>query len=255
MIACMTLKIIDNTYQSRLKKVERGFTLTEIAIVLGIIGLILGAIWTAAAAAYENNKLNKAQTQLIAIANNMKKYAGAIPTNGNAQTGLCKLGIFPPDMLATPGNCNAGIIDPWGHYVVMNAIDANSYQLQYTTVTKSHCIGLLVRNGNQAAVDAGLIGVSAGAQGTSPGGSMTMTGANLTIPVTPANASDACMTMSNFNGSTINGYSITFTGNAAIFFFQREINSKPPTMSMMMGVPSGQVQPAGWPDPRHSYWR
>ncbi len=35
--------------QKNIQRRNRGFTLTEMAIVLGVIGLILGAIWVAAA--------------------------------------------------------------------------------------------------------------------------------------------------------------------------------------------------------------
>ena len=42
---------------------RRGFTLTEIAIVLGIVGLILGAIWVAAAAVYNNLRVSHADTE------------------------------------------------------------------------------------------------------------------------------------------------------------------------------------------------
>ncbi len=175
----------------------RAFTLTEIAIVLGIIGLILGAIWTAAATVYENNKMNKAQTQIIAIAGAMKQYVNAIPTNGSAQAGLCKFGVFPPDMLSSPGNCDAGIVDPWGHAVTMQAVDSSTYQLQYATMEQSHCIGLLVHNGAQAVADAGLIGVSAGTQASGQGAANT-----LAIPVTPAAATSACPATANLNSDT-----------------------------------------------------
>ena len=50
----------------------RGFTLTEIAIVLGIIGLILGAIWVAAAAVYNNMRVATANTELLQITQAMR---------------------------------------------------------------------------------------------------------------------------------------------------------------------------------------
>src|SRR3984957_16106234 len=57
---------------------RRGFTLTEIAIVLGIIGLILGAIWVAAAAVYNNMRTSKTTTELLDVAQNLRgMYATA----------------------------------------------------------------------------------------------------------------------------------------------------------------------------------
>src|SRR5882762_1552401 len=60
---------------------KRGFTLTEIAIVLGIVGLILGAIWVAAAAVYSNLRTSKATTELLNIVQNVRALyatAGAV---------------------------------------------------------------------------------------------------------------------------------------------------------------------------------
>src|ERR1700733_12022724 len=54
------------------RQTKRGFTLTEIAIVLGIIGLILGAIWVAAAAVYTNMRTSKTTTELLDIVQNVR---------------------------------------------------------------------------------------------------------------------------------------------------------------------------------------
>src|SRR5580700_11353983 len=67
------------------KKEERGFTLTEIAIVLGIIGLILGALWVAAAAVYTNLRTSKTTTQLLTITQNLRAlYATSASVDATA---------------------------------------------------------------------------------------------------------------------------------------------------------------------------
>ena len=48
---------------------QRGFNLVEAAIVLGVVGLVIGGIWTAAAAVNRNMKLNDL-TQAISIMHN-----------------------------------------------------------------------------------------------------------------------------------------------------------------------------------------
>ena len=48
-----------------------GFTLTELAIVVDVIGLILGAIWWAAGNARESQKENDALNRLQTVAQNI----------------------------------------------------------------------------------------------------------------------------------------------------------------------------------------
>src|SRR5271170_6840773 len=70
MLTDMRIKLVGR--KAGHEKEERGFTLTEIAIVLGIIGLILGAIWVAAAAVYTNMRTSKTTTELLDIVQNMR---------------------------------------------------------------------------------------------------------------------------------------------------------------------------------------
>src|SRR5690349_11023145 len=91
---------------------KRGFTLTEIAIVLGIVGLILGAIWVAAAAVYNNLRTSKGTTELLTVVQNVRAlYAtsGLVDQNANMGVGNKNLagaaltyvqgGMFPNDTL------------------------------------------------------------------------------------------------------------------------------------------------------------
>ena len=61
-----------NPIQARPTPRKKGFTLTEIAIVLGIIGLILGAIWVAAASVYQNQRIGHANTALLHTAQSVR---------------------------------------------------------------------------------------------------------------------------------------------------------------------------------------
>jgi prepilin-type N-terminal cleavage/methylation domain-containing protein len=65
------MTLTKTTAQSCRAQRKKGFTLTEIAIVLGIIGLILGAVWTAASGVY-------ASTNAGNFAQSMGQYVAAI---------------------------------------------------------------------------------------------------------------------------------------------------------------------------------
>jgi prepilin-type N-terminal cleavage/methylation domain-containing protein len=92
---------------------RRGFTLTEIAVVLGIVGLILGAIWTAAAHVYQQKKVNQEVEEIQDIVQAVRSlYAtrgvigagtpGVIGAAGCMNTLLVSSNSFPSDMV-TPG--------------------------------------------------------------------------------------------------------------------------------------------------------
>ena len=55
------------------RKYALGFNLIEAAIVLGVIGLIIGGIWVAAAAINENLKVNRTITGVMTIINNVNR--------------------------------------------------------------------------------------------------------------------------------------------------------------------------------------
>ena len=92
---------------------RRAFTLTEIAIVLGIIGLILGAIWTAAARVYVNQRVNKAVTEVLTIANAVRATYSGKGIISSYSVDLTAAGIsfgwFPQDMIQ-----GATAVMPWG---------------------------------------------------------------------------------------------------------------------------------------------
>ena len=101
---------------------RRGFTLTEMAIVMVVIGVVLGGIWIAVSGVNKSMKINQADRQLQVIVSNIRAlYAtrGAISgTNMQDITiPLFNAGIFPSDMPmvgAYPQN-------PWGGATGINA--------------------------------------------------------------------------------------------------------------------------------------
>jgi type II secretory pathway pseudopilin PulG len=138
--------------QSRAEQHEGGFTLTEIAIVLGIMGLILGAIWVAASGVYNNQKVSKANTELMTIAQGVRAMYStqtAVDTAaGTDESGaLATGGVFPNDIVIAGAAAEPYANGPWtGSSIrvfsstVTNTGDA--FQIEFADVPPSACIQL-----------------------------------------------------------------------------------------------------------------
>jgi prepilin-type N-terminal cleavage/methylation domain-containing protein len=147
-----------NPAQERLEQHKKGFTLTEIAIVLGIMGLILGAIWVAASSVYTNQKVQKAATEMVTAVGNIRGLFSETAQTGyataaNITTAVCNAGVFPPDMVV---NCaTPTITDPWtvplaagtGTIVFAQDIAAigaqDGFVVEMTNVPRDACLSLL----------------------------------------------------------------------------------------------------------------
>ncbi len=114
----------------------RGFTLTELAIVLGVIGLVIGLIWSAAGSVYANMRLDKAQQEVIAIEHNVRAlYASrntlATTTNFTELTvALAQAGVVPSEMLVVNPLSMGNQVwttyprSPWGSVVLLQSYGA-----------------------------------------------------------------------------------------------------------------------------------
>jgi prepilin-type N-terminal cleavage/methylation domain-containing protein len=60
-------------------RAAKGFTLTEMVVVIGIFGLVLGAIWAAVGQVNENNKTQKSVSQVMQI---IQGYRSLYAKNG-----------------------------------------------------------------------------------------------------------------------------------------------------------------------------
>jgi len=124
---------------------RRGFTLTEIAIVLGIVGLILGAIWVAAAAVYNNLRTSHANTQILQTAQALRTlYATQNTiTAGDQRQAAITAGAVPSDMV----NLNVApptLINPWGGNMwIEGANNSVGFEIQMNHVPQAACINLV----------------------------------------------------------------------------------------------------------------
>lgn len=97
----------------RQKSIRRGFSLVESAIVLGVVGLVIGGIWVAAETMYENYKVNKTVEGILFVINNTRtlisyresEEIGHLPiaTTQGITEFLSNAGAFPKDWVYTSG--------------------------------------------------------------------------------------------------------------------------------------------------------
>ncbi|HBM91290.1 MAG TPA: hypothetical protein DD400_05400 [Rhodospirillaceae bacterium] len=108
-----------------------GFTLMEIIIVIGIIGFLLGGVWMATASIREQQRINKAFSNIMIIVQNVKSlYARTheISSPGNFNTtNMVTAGVFPEEML------KAGVPKSlWDTNVTLSTRVSNAFTLSYT---------------------------------------------------------------------------------------------------------------------------
>jgi prepilin-type N-terminal cleavage/methylation domain-containing protein len=126
-----------------------GFTLVEMAIVMVIVGLMLGGLMMSLSQTTENTRRNDAQTQLAEIVEALYGYAqanGRLPcpatpasTGAEAQTppgsGVCtrQHGFVPSATLGLKGAVNADglLLDPWNNPFRYSVTTANSLPSPY----------------------------------------------------------------------------------------------------------------------------
>lgn len=180
--------MIKTTNEGKMKKQnlksQRGFNLIEIAIVLAVVGLIIGGIYTAASAVTENNRRRNTQTQLLTIVQNIRttyasQTAFAVPSN----TEIESMRLFPGDLVLIGGN----FVNSYGGNANLYAPSAARFTVEFTNVSQGGCVELLTKSfGTQGNVNQiGLVAAGRSAAGT-------ITDAGVAGGVTIAEANTNC---------------------------------------------------------------
>lgn len=124
------------------RRAKRGFSLIEAAIVLGVVGLVIGAIWTAAANMYESHKVNKTVEGVLEIVRNIQNLVSvsdALNIGVPITPSLIKADTFPKDWVQ--GNV---VNHPFnGNTLIMNK--GTDFAVRLYEVPPSACVKLTVR--------------------------------------------------------------------------------------------------------------
>jgi prepilin-type N-terminal cleavage/methylation domain-containing protein len=187
----------------RRRRARRGFTLTELAITVGIMGLLLGAIWIAGGTVSENNKVQTAQQEIAFIINNYRSLFGerGVDTSGDAAGPgdiTCSTTtingwadkFFPPNMALGSGTCVSGTtqtypLNPWGGYVSIQAVKSQGVRISMGNIPLDACIRLASEVPTSA--DVIYVTINESVQYNNP-----MYGAGSVMPISAATATATC---------------------------------------------------------------
>lgn len=171
-----------------------GFTMSELAVVLGVVGLLLAGLWGASRSVYRSQRVSQTAQQLTQIVEGVRTayisttkikdvdiYGIAAVTKS-----LINAGVFPQEMVS---NANVPtLVNLWGGSFSFSVSgDGASFSFSLDGVPKDACGDLLMRLGGDSR-DPGLTFLAAG--GTDGG----VTGMNiLSLPIEGVSAAgSAC---------------------------------------------------------------
>ena len=127
-----------------IKHPRRGFTLTEITIVLGISGLVLSSIWLAAGSVIQKNQINRATVELQTITQNILSLmqGKTFPTfpGFDATADMVGGNIIPNYAVI-----GATAITPWGKPLKIWAMSATGFRVSFYNPETQICIALLMQ--------------------------------------------------------------------------------------------------------------
>ncbi len=153
---------------------KRGFSLMEAAVVLGVVGSVIGGIWGVASSVRASMQSNHLHQQTLNLVSNIRDYYANRPlpaVAGSITATIGGKGRFPEEMC--PANC-VSILAANLSYTVRNAYGgsttvtipnpatySNQFYTTYTSVTQKGCMELGMKLSARAP-EIGLVSFSAG---------------------------------------------------------------------------------------------
>jgi type II secretory pathway pseudopilin PulG len=147
-----------NSPPPRLRQ-NAGINLIELTIVLGVISLIIGAVWLVASVVYENVRQYNATHNMQTMVQNIRQLYTRISLFPASSVGenltltLDRQGAFPSDMRLTQGTnettADGKINHPWvsdsSGSVIVTAVSTNSFGVRFSSMPKKACISMATK--------------------------------------------------------------------------------------------------------------
>lgn len=148
-MGCEPVKKFSSFFTGVNQKWQQGFNLIEAAIVLGMVGLVVGGIWIAAAAVKEKRNLVTAEEAVLQINDAVVSLFRNLPWPYSVYTGM-------NDVLIASGKMNSALVcgaacmkDPWGGDLEVNAY-STEWVVYFRSISPSTCVNLVTRLSAQA---------------------------------------------------------------------------------------------------------
>jgi type II secretory pathway pseudopilin PulG len=121
----------------------RGFSLTESAITLGILAIVLGGIWVAVASVDHSQKVNDAYSNMAMLVSNIQRLyrgTGKIGNTANfTNDNMIKAGAVPARMVDENGD----IKSVWMTDITLSAPTSTEFKIEYKDLTEQNCRRLI----------------------------------------------------------------------------------------------------------------
>lgn len=126
---------------TNLSLLRRGFSLIEAAVVLGVIGLVVGGIWVGASAVRLNHQKSDAAQGILAMTSAIRHlYAGQTPASTSTVNAfVIQAGVVPGNWLS-----GTNILTPWGQSMSVQ-VGSNLISYYLPGVPRAACIDLVAK--------------------------------------------------------------------------------------------------------------
>jgi prepilin-type N-terminal cleavage/methylation domain-containing protein len=132
---------------------NKGFTLIELAIVLGVFAVIVAGIWMVVAVVYENVHQYQANRQIQTMVQNIRQLQQRIThfdtSNLSELTAsLDNQAAFPLEMRVSEGTANGNLNHPWstsGNAVHVYSRAATEFGIEFTGLPRKVCIQIATK--------------------------------------------------------------------------------------------------------------
>lgn len=129
---------------TRLRAKRRGFNLVEAAIVLGVVGLVIGGIWVAAAQLTARRNISNTMEAVLQTVQNVRKLYNGLPiANANITLSMIRAGAIPTNFV----NTSTTTKNPWngGLYVGLSTSGNGIISITLDGLPRAPCLELFSR--------------------------------------------------------------------------------------------------------------